>query len=193
MRRTAHCRSPRAGVLRAGCEEDSERQLPARPAPGDWPLKDERTRSLRSFDEDDIRFVPGPIEEQRAAVRGNIEVTDRKTAAERRELPVASGLNRRRPRVWRDALPPFGHERCAARAQGREESRQQLLPSDERGCAVEHQRERVPDFLLSRIPPPPGRVVHMTVGAVPILLIRKLFGAIFNMYALRTDPAPRSG
>src|SRR5436190_502772 len=65
----------------------------------------EASGSLRSFDEDDIRFVPGPIEEQLAAVRGNIEITDRKTAAERRELPLASSLEIAHPELLVGHIP----------------------------------------------------------------------------------------
>src|SRR6266545_1660155 len=92
-----------------------------------------RTRSLRSFDEDDIRFVPGPIEQQLAAVRGNIEITNRKTAAQRRELPLASGLEIAHPKLLVGHIPLQRHQRTvsaekrdASRAATQDEFRQRI-------------------------------------------------------------------
>jgi len=92
-----------------------------------------RPISLRSFDEDDIRFVPGPIEEQLAAVRGNIEITDRKTAAERRELPLASSLEITDPELLVGDIPLQHHQRIipaekrdASRAANQDELRQRI-------------------------------------------------------------------
>src|SRR5262249_60628155 len=71
-------------------------------------------RSLRSFDEDDIRFVPGPIEEHLAAVRRHIEIPDRETTAKRRELPLAPRLEIVHPELLVRHISLHRHHRVAS-------------------------------------------------------------------------------
>jgi len=78
--------------------------------------------SLRWFDEDDVRFVPRPIEEQLAAIRGNIEITDRELAAERRQLPLVSSLEIADPQLLVGDVSLQRHQ-CIVSTEKRDASR----------------------------------------------------------------------